>query len=189
MGCCASKVPSFPQPSVADGILPSSPPNDDCRYAIKVIPNPSMLSQKIGIFLPNDVSTPSYMFSPHGSSITCYKIINPMGGGDVETVEVGTIKNGWQSSTSEGYDGTTSAKKTLTVSSKDNMNAHEDKVKIEKSFDQASNGSKTTCAFDNGYAMTEDIPNKCEILTKNGDPVAYIYDGNKDNMSMQMGMR
>ncbi len=175
MGCCSSKLPSFPPSSAADGIAPMSPPDEFDAQLIKFIPQPGMFGNAIGVYLPNDFDSPSYFFQPTGGSYKLFKRVME------DKEEVCVIKSGWQSSDSKNHTDTfgndvgnytTSAKKTLTVVTK--LNGMEDKVKVVKSYEQESG---ITVELDNGYSIQEkESQSQCVELTQNGNTIAHIYE-------------
>lgn len=88
MGCSSFKLPSFPPPSVAEGIAPKSPPDEFNSQLIKFIPKQGEFRNAIAVYLPNDVGAPSHFFMISGQSYQLFKIT--MNGNE----QVATIKSG-----------------------------------------------------------------------------------------------
>ena len=57
MGCCMSKVPKFPESSIADGILPEIPPGGENFNAVKLIPQQGMMGNAVAVYLAKDDMT------------------------------------------------------------------------------------------------------------------------------------
>jgi hypothetical protein len=140
MGCCSSKIPTFPPSSTADGIAPTSPPEEFDSQLVKFIPQSGMFGSAVAVYLPYDsTDAPSYFFQGSGGSFKLFKVT--MDGKEVAAV----IKQGWgisygglnirTSGDMMGNNVTTSAKKTLTVVTK--LNGMEHKVKVIKELKHA----------------------------------------------------
>lgn len=191
MGCSSSKLPTFPSSSTADGIAPITPPDEFDAQVIKIIPQPGMFGNAVGVYLPNDVEIPTYFFQPKGGS---YRLFRADGMGGKE--EMAVIKNGWQSSKGYSVDNgnkygngmtsvTTSATLKLRVITKVDGAEHE--VKIVKTYSRDS-GSKVE--IDGGYSIQErpstNEAQSCVELTFNGNSIAYIYE-KSTSMNPTMG--
>lgn len=186
MGCCASKVPSFEKAaaSLANDVMPKSAPNSEFQL-IKLVPNQGLFSAAVAVYLPSDGDvSPSYFFNGAMGSFKLFKIVTATGG-ETDSQEVATIDGGWQSSKGDGYtenhsfnDGsqnthqiTKRAEKTCTVKSNNVQ------VKIKKLYVR---GDGTKVEIDSGFEITEDSSG-CQILSRNGRIVAYIYEKRKED--------
>jgi hypothetical protein len=189
MGCCISKLPDFKNASVslADGILPESAKSLNPNFIpVKIIPNPSLLSAAIAVYMPSDEDlSPSYFFNGSGGSFKLFKMVEMNTGdkGDFSPLEKVVLKAGWQSSKSHGVSGnaaygghqsheiTDRAEKTCTVQPKDSTSA----VTIKKLYVR---GEGQSFSIDSGFEIVPDQSNRCQVVSRHGRIVAYIYEAN-----------
>mmetsp|Transcript_6594 Transcript_6594/g.7175 ORF Transcript_6594/g.7175 Transcript_6594/m.7175 type:complete len:292 (+) Transcript_6594:87-962(+) len=194
MGCCASKIPTFPSPSTGSHMLPSLIP--DGWEGILHIPQTGITASSVGVFMPSDGETPSHFFAPAvGSAYHLYKIVaDPVTGESTKEIAA-SIRQGWQSSQGYGYGQsdfsanntvgsvTTSAKKTMTVVT--SQNGIESKVAVHKKFQR--NGDENRVEIDNGFSLNDNISERCEELRRDGIVVGKVFEKNLMAMGqMQM---
>lgn len=148
MGCCSSRLPSFPDITVGDSFYPSLETPEGFEK-VSLIPQQGTFGSAIGVFFSNDTDGPSYYFD----KCKMYKIHkvaehSPIVSENKEegsTTQIATIKAGWQSSETEESNEnifdpnttttiTTAASKIITVVT--TVNNVESKVEITKSFDR-----------------------------------------------------
>jgi hypothetical protein len=151
MGCCSSKLPSFPDITLGDSVYPSLETPEGFEK-VSLIPQQGTFGSAIGVFFSNDTDGPSYYFD---SKFGCkmYKIHkvaehSPIVSENKEegsTTQIATIKAGWQSSETEDFSDdifnpdttttmTTAASKKITVVT--TVNNVESKVEVTKTFDR-----------------------------------------------------
>jgi hypothetical protein len=165
MGCGSSKPPIFPDPSVANCLLPHNPP-DQHFQCIKLIPGASMFAGDVAIFFPNDFDHPSFFIRPSGVSMKCLRYFNE---GEVPE-EMAEIKMG------DCHQRSTTAEKTFIIAMK-TVEGVNDEVSLTKFHDEHSTRRLGNfCKIEKGYEIQEDGENKREVLLANGNVIAYSYD-------------
>jgi len=183
-----SKVPQFPFSSIADGILPSSPPAGGENFnVVKLIPQQGMMGNAIAVYLAkDDMTSPTYFFMPTGGSCKLFRCISGPDG-QPDRQEVVQIKSGWQSSKGHGSTNfshnenqpdnyvTTSAKKNLMVVGNNGQSS----IKIKKTYERKK--GEMVVEIESGYEIKEDpSSNLCDIVSRDGRIIAYVYDKTKN---------
>jgi hypothetical protein len=187
MGCCASKIPTFPHKSSSSNILLQFQQlyGHDHEFNIfHIVPQTGMTALNIAVYKDDDKNDyePAYFFGPNAGQFKLYKIESGLNGNDDEKTktEIAAIGQGWQSS--QGYTQsdhfnnhetsvTTSAKKTLTVKTTDN--GIETKVKVAKKF---GGGLGIVVELDSGYELKKNNDGIEFDLTRDGMVVAKMFD-------------
>ena len=110
MGCCSSKLPSFPEINSADHVYPNIGLPDGFEK-VSLIPQQGTFGSAVGVFFSNDIDGPSYyidtkfgckMYKIH--KVAEYSPIVSENKEEGSKTQVATIKAGWQSSETEEYD-------------------------------------------------------------------------------------
>jgi hypothetical protein len=201
MGCCfsTSASPRFPDITSAQGVFPDSSPPEGYE-SVTFMPQTGMFATSLGVFLQGDTDVPTYHFAPSGSTYKLFKVEAASNAGPIisdqdgpKKVEVAKIKQGWQSSKSQGthstdfdnehqYSKTMSATKKLTVVS--NINSVEMDVTVKKIF-KRNEGTKTSISDDFNFVGDEGSGERGE-LQKHGETLAIMFDPMPKGMSEEI---
>ena len=164
MGCCSSKVPSFPVAPRADEVVFGSQPSDFDAQLVKLVPHSSMMRLAVAVYLPNDYDKPTYFFQ----RTKLFKSVL----GDKEEVASINMRN----------------RASPVVTTK--VNGVEDNVKLGKDEDSSQGGplGSGEIQISNGYSAVMNEQNKCLELSLNGNQIAHVYDKNMTEGRMGLPM-